>query len=87
LVKGPADSPLVGRTLAEAALRQETGAGIVAIKREDETVTNPEGSTVIEAEDTLVALGDRDADRRDRRLRSDGFGACDPEGPTPAIPT
>jgi TrkA domain protein len=57
------ESPLVGRTLAEARLRQEVGVSVIAIRRGDEVIENPGGETVIRAEDTLVVLGSREACR------------------------
>ena len=57
------ESPLVGRTLAEARLRQEVGVSVIAIQRGDEVIENPDGETEIRAEDTLVVLGSREACR------------------------
>jgi CPA2 family monovalent cation:H+ antiporter-2 len=54
-------SPAIGRTLADLELRQKTGAGVIAVKRAETSQPNPGGDFVIEAGDTLVVLGDRDA--------------------------
>lgn len=55
------NSPLVGQTLEGAQLRRETGASVLAVQRDDETITNPGGDTTLEAGDTLVVLGSREA--------------------------
>lgn len=60
-VKVVPESPLVGRTLAEARLRQEVGVSVIAVQRGDEVIENPDGETEIRAEDTLVVLGSREA--------------------------
>jgi trk system potassium uptake protein TrkA len=49
---------LVGKSLAEAAIRQEYGLAVVAIKRgENDVVISPGASEVIQADDILVVLG------------------------------
>lgn len=53
-------SPLVDRTLAEAGVRQQTGASIIAIQRGSDTVPNPDPEETIAAGDILVTLGTRD---------------------------
>ncbi|MFD1513153.1 cation:proton antiporter regulatory subunit [Halomarina rubra] len=62
--KVQADSPLVGKTLAETRLRQELGVSVVAIQRGGETIENPGADTEILAEDTLVVLGSSEACRQ-----------------------
>jgi CPA2 family monovalent cation:H+ antiporter-2 len=49
-------SPLAGKTLAEVDLRNRLGATLLAIRRGEETISNPKGSTRIEAQDTLLVL-------------------------------
>jgi TrkA domain protein len=51
------DSPFVGRTLAESQLRQETGASVIAIIRDDRAVPNPPPDTTFAAGDTLLIIG------------------------------
>jgi TrkA domain protein len=63
VIVGP-DSPLVGRTLGEADVRRRTGASIIAIQRDDETITNPGSGTEFAAGDTVIAIGERDECRR-----------------------
>lgn len=53
-------SPIVGKTLAEADLRSRTGASVIAIQRGEETLPNPEPSQKIRSEDILVSLGTRE---------------------------
>ena len=50
------DSPLVGKTLAEADIRGKYGVSVIAVQGE-ETVPNPEPETVIEEGQTLVLVG------------------------------
>lgn len=54
------ESPLVGQTLAEAAIRQQTGVSVIAIQRGEETLANPNPETKIDAGDILVAIGTRE---------------------------
>ncbi|MDS0280502.1 cation:proton antiporter regulatory subunit [Haloarcula onubensis] len=53
-------SPLVDRTLAQAGVRQQTGASIIAIQRGSDTLPNPDPEETIAAGDILVTLGTRD---------------------------
>lgn len=52
-------SPFDGRTLAESAIRQETGVSVIAVQRGEETVANPPADFTVEAGDLLVTLGTR----------------------------
>jgi CPA2 family monovalent cation:H+ antiporter-2 len=56
--KIPADSPLVGKTQAEALLRIHTGANVVAINRQGRLLLNPTMDTVFLAGDRLGLLAD-----------------------------
>jgi TrkA domain protein len=53
----PDSSPLIGKTLAEAALRAKTGITIIAILREPEPVSGAQPNDVIKHGDTLVTVG------------------------------
>jgi TrkA domain protein len=53
----PDPSPLIGKTLAEAALRAKTGITIIAILREPEPVSGAQPNDVIQQGDTLVTVG------------------------------
>lgn len=54
------DSPVAGRTFADADIRAETGVSVIAVQRDGETEPNPGPDTVIEPGDVLVALGTRE---------------------------
>lgn len=55
----PEDSPLAGRTLGDCDIRGETGASVIAIQRDDETIANPDRDFVVAVADILVSLGSR----------------------------
>ncbi len=50
-------SYLVGRTLAESALRAEYGVTLLAVRREEETLTNPRPELTFQEGDVLVVFG------------------------------
>ncbi len=61
-VKVPEDSSAVGESLESLDVRGETGASVVAIKREDgEVVTGPGPEDVVEAGDTIVVMSTPDS--------------------------
>lgn len=52
------DSPIAGKTLAEAHLRDRTGATLLALRAPDGSfLTNPTSQTVLDAKSTLIAIG------------------------------
>ena len=52
------DSCFVGRSIAEARIRETTGAQVVAILKTDGTVdANPSAASVLTAGERLVVLG------------------------------
>lgn len=53
-------SALAGRTLQESAIRQQTGASVIAILRDGKAYPNPQPGDVIQAGDTLMVIGDRE---------------------------
>ena len=55
-----AGAPLAGRTLGEAAIRQRTGASVLAILRDGEARPNPGPDERVQAGDTLMVIGDRE---------------------------
>lgn len=57
------DDPVVGKTLAEADIRERTGATIIAIERGEECVASPEADFRLEAGDIAVAVGTRENQR------------------------
>ncbi len=50
-------SKIVGKTLAETNISQETGLLVVAVRKDNEVVFNPPSSTVIESGSTLLVMG------------------------------
>jgi CPA2 family monovalent cation:H+ antiporter-2 len=52
------DSTLAGCTLAEAGLRERTGASIVAILRNGHITPNPKSQTVLQADDRVGLIGE-----------------------------
>ncbi len=59
LVRGTvaADSPYAGRTLVDVNLESETGVRIIAIRRGDDWIHNPDRDTTIEAGDSVLLRG------------------------------
>ena len=55
---------LAGRSLAESAVRQETGCSVIAVRRDGETVANPDVRAPLDAGSELVLMGDTEAERR-----------------------
>ena len=51
-------SPLVGLRLRESGLRDRAGAMVAGIERGELRIMNPEGTTVIRANDRLWLVGD-----------------------------
>lgn len=51
----------IGKTLSEINLRASTDATIIAIVRNGQTISNPSGSEVLKAHDTLVITGTHQA--------------------------
>jgi len=64
-------NPLVGLTLAEAALRSRTGASVVAIMRDRQVFANPKSMTILEAGDRIGLIGDREQIEASEELLSD----------------
>jgi monovalent cation:H+ antiporter-2, CPA2 family len=58
------DSPAVGKTLAQLAVRPRTGASVIAWTRGGVTESNPPEKTKLLAGDIIVLLGTRDQIRR-----------------------
>ena len=57
-VQVPAGSPLAGSTIAESALRDRTGALVLALRDPDGTFrTNPRSDTRIEPGEVIIAIG------------------------------
>ena len=56
----PEGNPLVGRTLADANLRAQTGASVIAVLREDQLMANPKSMTVFQVGDRIGLIGDKE---------------------------
>jgi CPA2 family monovalent cation:H+ antiporter-2 len=56
----PEENPLVGQTLADANLRAQTGASVVAILREGQLMANPKSMTLFQPGDRVGLIGDKD---------------------------
>jgi TrkA domain protein len=59
-------SPLPGRTIQDSAIRKRTGASVIAILRGGRAIPNPNPGDNIEANDTLLVVGDREQVQRFR---------------------
>ena len=61
----PSDSPIAGKSLRDANLRELSGALVLALRAPDGTfTTNPTGNTVLEPRHVIIAIGtDEDFDR------------------------
>lgn len=55
-----ANSPLIGRSLAEANLRAQTGASVIALIRDKQIVANPKSSTIFSVGDLVGLIGEED---------------------------
>jgi TrkA domain protein len=51
------ESPVTGKTIGEAKIRNITGASIVAIVRGEDVIVSPEIHEILQAGDTLMAAG------------------------------
>jgi CPA2 family monovalent cation:H+ antiporter-2 len=54
-------NPTIGKSIREVNLKAETGAMIINIIRKNQTITNPPGDFVFEAEDQLILFGSHSA--------------------------
>ncbi len=63
-IKVDETSSMVSRSFQNLDLRQRTGAAVIAILREGDTIVAPEGSETIHAGDTLIAIGPSEAQQK-----------------------
>ena len=68
-------SPLAGKSLQEAAVRERTGASVIAVLRAGKAIPNPQPDERITSGDTLVVVGDRDQVSRFAGLLRGGAAA------------
>lgn len=59
----PVPSSLVGRTLAQSAIRETTGCSVVALEHGGETRINPPADIPLPADAELILIGTTDAER------------------------
>ena len=50
-------SPLIGKTVFESELKKAHGLTVLVIKRQNQTITNIEANTAIQAADSMVVIG------------------------------
>jgi monovalent cation:H+ antiporter-2, CPA2 family len=65
------DSPALGKTLVDLAIRPRTGASVIAVTRNGITESNPSLKLRLESGDVVVLLGSRDQIRRAIGLLAD----------------
>jgi uncharacterized protein with PhoU and TrkA domain len=78
------ESPLAGRTLNEINMETETGVRVIAIRRGDDWITNPDRETFLEAGDTVLLRGP-ETGIADVYERATGETYEPPEPPEPGI--
>jgi CPA2 family monovalent cation:H+ antiporter-2 len=66
----PDGNSLIGQTIADANLRAQTGASIVALNREGQLIANPKSMTVFQAGDRIGVIGEREEMEAAERLLS-----------------
>ena len=57
----PSGSPMIGQTIRDVNLRAQSGATIINIIRNNQTITNPPAEFVFEAADQLILFGSHSA--------------------------
>lgn len=62
--RAPVPTSMVGKTLADSQMRAETGCNVVAVDVDGVLVGNPAGDVVLEADTSLVLIGDAAAQAR-----------------------
>jgi uncharacterized protein with PhoU and TrkA domain len=78
------DSDLATRTLGALNVETETGVRVIAIRRGDDWITNPDRETRLEADDTLLLRGP-EGRIADLYRRATGENYDSPEPPEPGI--
>lgn len=56
----PVTGRMIGKSIADLAIRERTGVTITAISRRGESIISPPSETVFEAEDMIVAIGEHE---------------------------
>lgn len=52
------DSPLAGRSIRDSRLKEDYGAQVLAIMRDNTTIANPEATEKIQPGDVIIVFGD-----------------------------
>ena len=76
----PAMSPFVNQSLKALSLRSRTGVNIIAIIRDNTSITNPTSDFVLETGDHLIMLGTQQAFGKLRDLASEALTEAPPSG-------
>jgi K+/H+ antiporter YhaU regulatory subunit KhtT len=77
-------SAIVGKSIQELQIRQQTGASIVGILRDSEIIPNPGAESVLQLGDVIAVLGDREQVDAVRDLVESGPGIASDTGSQPA---
>lgn len=64
----PRESPLLGKSLAEAGFRARTGATVLSIYRNGHEIVSPEANTTLKAGDVLLVVGTRESAEMVRQM-------------------
>ncbi len=59
---------LAGKTLVETGIRDQTGCSVVAVSKGDQQDINPEPSTILESNSSLILIGSVEAENRFLKL-------------------
>jgi len=70
-------SPVVGKTLRNLQLRTHSGTSVIAVRRGQRTLHNPDADVVLAAGDELLLLGDEDQLSAGEKVLN---GVVDPSG-------
>ncbi len=70
------DSPMVGKKLKDAGIRESTGANVVAVFKNGEFIVSPSAGTVIDEATVLVLMGNGDQLTRAGAIASEKAPAC-----------
>jgi len=69
----PANSPLLGKSLAEVGFRARTGATVLSIYRQGQEILSPEANTSLQAGDVLLVVGTNESAKMVQQLVEGGI--------------
>jgi K+/H+ antiporter YhaU regulatory subunit KhtT len=55
---------IVGKTLREQSIREDTGCSVIAIKRGESMLINPDPDTVVGGDDELILIATAEAEKK-----------------------